>query len=138
MPDLEHAKELLTIAGDDLRALRAMADDPAFSTRVFGFHAQQAAEKTLKAWLSLAGIAYPKVHDLEALFEMVVDSGQGVPPSFRALERLTDFAVQFRYSAYVDLGEDLDRAATVSDVGALVEHVQRLAAECESRAEEET
>ncbi len=61
------------------------------------FHAQQCAEKYLKARLCEAGIEFGKVHDLVALLNQVLP----VEPTwetFRAdLALLTDFAVSFRY-----------------------------------------
>ena len=36
-----------------------MDDADVFADQVFGFHAQQAAEKLLKAWLALLGEVYP-------------------------------------------------------------------------------
>lgn len=52
MSDREHAEEILEAARRDLRALRAMTDVEAFPDEIFGFHAQQAVEKALKARLA--------------------------------------------------------------------------------------
>jgi hypothetical protein len=55
MSDLDHARELIEMSRGDLNALRGMLqlDESQgkiyFSDEVFGFHAQQAAEKCLKA-----------------------------------------------------------------------------------------
>ena len=61
------------------------------------FHAQQCAEKYLKARLSEAAKAFPKIHDLTVLLDMV----QKLEPMWEAHRRdlafLTDFAVKFRY-----------------------------------------
>ena len=46
-----------------------MDDSHVFADQVFGFHAQQAAEKLLKAWLALLGEVYPLTHDLEVLLD---------------------------------------------------------------------
>ena len=64
MSDSENARRLLALANKDLQAIMAMPDRSVFATEIFGFHAQQAVEKALKAWLSLAGARYPKAHDL--------------------------------------------------------------------------
>jgi HEPN domain-containing protein len=40
-----------------------MLDANDFPEEVFGFHAQQAIEKTLKAWIAVRRLAYPKSHD---------------------------------------------------------------------------
>jgi len=68
------------------------------------FHAQQCAEKYLKARLSEAGIGFAKVHDLVALLDQALE----VEPMWEAyrtdLAFLSDFAVSFRYP-----GESADR-----------------------------
>ena len=72
------------------------------------FHAQQCAEKYLKARLCEAGIAFPKVHDLVALLEHAL----AVEPQWEAhradLAFLTDFGVMYRYP-----GDSADRQAAV-------------------------
>jgi HEPN domain-containing protein len=68
------------------------------------FHAQQCAEKYLKAILAEAAIPFGKTHDLVALLEQVL-SQWPASEAFRAdLAYLTDFAVAFRYP-----GESADR-----------------------------
>ena len=57
MSDLDHARQMLAIAHRDLKALGGMLDSDIFAYEIFGFHAQQTAEKALKAWIAaLAGI----------------------------------------------------------------------------------
>ncbi len=48
MTDIEHAREMLSYAQRDLQALGNMLDPAHFPEEVFGFLAQQAAEKALK------------------------------------------------------------------------------------------
>ena len=48
MSDLEEARTLFEAAERDLSALRGMHDSSIFADEIFGFHAQQAAEKFLK------------------------------------------------------------------------------------------
>ena len=61
------------------------------------FHAQQAAEKYLKAFLTHAGLDFPPTHNLSKLVELAA----GLDPTFRSLlsivEPLTPYAVQLRY-----------------------------------------
>lgn len=59
MSDIENAKQLLSLAAEDVAAMEVLKDAEQVSSRIFGFHAQQAVEKALKAWLSLAGASYP-------------------------------------------------------------------------------
>ena len=71
MSDLKQAHVLLMSAERDISALRGMADAAVFADEIFGFHAQQAAEKLLKAWLALLGETYPTTHDLARLLAML-------------------------------------------------------------------
>ena len=102
MRDLDHALLMSRIALNDFKALKGMTDTAIFSDEIFGFHAQQAVEKALKAWLSLVGANYPKIHDLEELFALLTDHGESVPDQFRTLINLNDFAVQFRYDFFAE------------------------------------
>ena len=126
MSDPEHARMMLSLARRDLSALKGMQDAEVFHDAIFGFHAQQAAEKCLKAWLSLAGVAYPKVHELEELFALLDEHGAAVPNGFRELQRLTDYAVLLRYEVSGISGRSLDRPAIVAQVEKVVEHVGKL------------
>jgi len=61
------------------------------------FHAQQAAEKYLKAYLTAEEIEFPFVHNLEKLVELCARQD----PAFAALkalsQMLTPYAVELRY-----------------------------------------
>jgi len=65
MSDLDHARSLLTMARADLNALKGMLrqDEDYFSDEIFGFHAQQAAEKILKARIASLEGSYSRTHD---------------------------------------------------------------------------
>jgi len=73
------------------------------------FHAQQCAEKYLKARLSEAGVRFSKIHDLVALLELALP----VEPTWEEfredLAYLSDFAVTFRYP-----GDSADRDSASS------------------------
>ncbi len=61
------------------------------------FHAQQCAEKYLKARMQEAGITIPRTHDLEILLNELLPA-EPLWAAFRpATQNLTDFAVNFRY-----------------------------------------
>ena len=60
------------------------------------FHAQQAAEKALKALLVQLGIAVPKTHNLQGLVDLL-PSKLANDPVFRDAPRLSIYAVTFRY-----------------------------------------
>jgi len=124
---------MLRLAREDLEAAAIISDAPAVRARIFGFHAQQAVEKSLKAWLCLVGVEYPRIHDLGVLAGMLVEHGEPLPERFRGLEFLTDFAVQFRYAAFEDLEDGLDRRSLIREVTDLVKYVERLLSDAEGR-----
>jgi HEPN domain-containing protein len=126
MRDLEHARLMLTVARKDLKAMGGMTDVEAFDVEIFGFHAQQAVEKALKAWLSLSGIEYPWTHDLEQLFVLLEQGGETISDHFRSLVDLTDFAVQFRYEAFEGPDSEVDRMEVINRVTELIKHVDDL------------
>lgn len=75
MSDSKQARVLLEAARRDLRALEGMRDSAVFADEIFGFHAQQAAEKLLKAWLAIEGVLYPRTHDLDHLLRLLEQHG---------------------------------------------------------------
>jgi len=77
---------------------------------IFGFHAQQAAEKLLKAALSLRGVPFRRTHQLRELMDALADGGAPLPETLSDLDRLSPFAVELRYDD-VPVGEvvELDR-----------------------------
>ena len=75
----EHVHTLLHKATQDEAVLAELAVDSKFDDETVGFHAQQAAEKLLKAWLSYLGVNYPKTHRLETLIDLLNASGKSVP-----------------------------------------------------------
>jgi len=72
------------------------------------FHAQQCAEKYLKARLCEAGIAFGKIHDLVALLEQVLAAEPEWEICRKDLAFLTDFSVSYRYP-----GESADRECAI-------------------------
>ena len=60
------------------------------------FHAQQAAEKALKAVLVANGVDFPKTHDLAFLMQ-ALPSSVALPPPLVDLPTLNRFAVEQRY-----------------------------------------
>jgi HEPN domain-containing protein len=90
MSPAEDALLLLAIVRRHLRSLQ-LTLDPAYPDEDWGFTAQQAVEKLLKAWIVLADRQPPRVHDLEDLAAL---AGEEVDP---LLLDLQVFAVEARY-----------------------------------------
>jgi len=65
MSDLKCGRVLLAAVDRDIEILQLMHDSTSGPDEIFGFHAQQAAEKSLKSWLAFLGEVYPPTHDLD-------------------------------------------------------------------------
>lgn len=61
------------------------------------FHAQQCAEKYLKAILVARGVVFAKVHDLLLLSDQCEKAGVIVAIEAKQLNTLSDYAVRIRY-----------------------------------------
>jgi hypothetical protein len=95
---------LLTKAAEDEQVLDILMQHETASVASIGFHAQQAAEKLVKAAIKAAGAEYPLTHNVRALLELVEAAGIAVPEEFWDAGRLTPFAAQFRCDALPDEG----------------------------------
>lgn len=87
---------------------------------LFCFHAQQAAEKAIKAVLIVRAAAFPYVHDLARLLEVAREAGVAVPPQLVDVDLLTDYATLARYPGFAEIGEQ-DRDTAVAIARAVVE-----------------
>ncbi len=125
MRDLRQATAMLAMANKDLKALKGLPDAEAFDDEIFGFHAQQAIEKSLKAWAAVLGREYPLTHDISALLDPLESSGEDVKRYWDLIE-YNVFAVRFRYESLEVPDEPLDRAVSVRAIEDLMEHVDRL------------
>lgn len=96
-PQREEAVRLLRLARRDQSAFIALLDAPGVAVAVALFHAQQAAEKTLKAVMCLRGLEYRRTHDLEELAGQLTDAGIGPALDEADLRLLTPYAVEYRY-----------------------------------------
>lgn len=97
MPRTDQARLLLRKAAQDQAVLEKLIDDPVIEVDTLGFHAQQAAEKLLKALLATGGHDYPRSHDLGLLLDLVASVGLQLPEELLAVEALTLFASVYRY-----------------------------------------
>lgn len=61
------------------------------------FHAQQAAEKAIKAVYRKRGLIFRYTHDLKELLAGLHDAGMPIPDAVDQSAILTDYAHQFRY-----------------------------------------
>ena len=125
MSPSDRPRDLLALAENDYQAamILAHAEDP--QTDAAGFHLQQAVEKSLKAWLALKGIDYPRTHDLNPLLGLLEDQDENIEPFWTLLE-LNPFAVQFRYELPGEDFSNFEQLARLTKQ--LLAHVQSLLA----------
>lgn len=73
--DLHEFRDLVAVAQAELKAMGAMLDGEVVADAFFGFHAQQVAEKLLKAWIAMLGLKYPVTQNLARLEAVLNDAG---------------------------------------------------------------
>jgi len=90
--------------------LRASSSDETTLTfpvpdAAFGFHAQQAIEKLMKALLVLKTGSHPFSHDLASLHKRLEKAGVRLPVFGFPIERLSEYAGNARYDEPLPLDE---------------------------------
>ena len=84
-------------ANEDIRVVDELFQtDPQAYASTICFHAQQAVEKLLKAFLAFQGIDFPKTHDLDYLLDECQKIARE-PFEQIDLKSLADFGVSVRY-----------------------------------------
>lgn len=96
-PARELAHEWLARAERDLRVARYLLTMPDPPPESIGFHAQQCAEKALKAYLVLQQAPFERRHDLNYLIDLCVSSDTDFEQLRAEADELTPYAVEFRY-----------------------------------------
>ncbi|HET90798.1 MAG TPA: HEPN domain-containing protein [Chloroflexi bacterium] len=100
---LRHAQSDLALAG--------AASPPNVLYNQLCFHAQQAAEKSIKAVLIHYGVEFRRAHDIDYLMTLL-PSAVSLPPEAEQVVGLTGYAVMLRYPGdYEDLTEEEYREA---------------------------
>jgi HEPN domain-containing protein len=94
---LDLARVLLARAIDDETLVRKVSADTDVADAIVGFHAQQAAEKLIKAVLVARGVAFMKSHALSYLVGLVEEHHIDAPPELSEADVLSPWAVEFRY-----------------------------------------
>lgn len=115
-PQREEAERFLRLAKRDQAAFAALLNASAVDPAVACFHAQQAAEKALKAVMCLRGLEYRRTHDLEELAGTLADVGIVPPVGEIELRCLTPYAVEFRYddeTIHLISGDEAGRLITL-------------------------
>ena len=108
MKNRKFAEKFLYKAGQDMTVLEKWRQDPDIAEEILGFHAQQTAEKMLKAVLAYQGIEFPFTHRLTDLIDLGKEQGITLPAKLEDIRFLTPFAVEFRYDLYREDEDPVD------------------------------
>lgn len=105
-------------AEGDLRAAEHLLEVEQEDFFTAAFHAQQAAEKFLKALLVRFQIPFPKTHNIEQLLDLATPSAAPIQEELASATLLTPFGVEFRYP-----GDDIVDRETAQEAVHEAEHV---------------
>ena len=125
MSDTKQAVILIEAAEKDISALGGMFDESIFANEIFGFHAQQAAEKLLKAWIAILGEEYPHTHNVKVLLDILEQQGVAIK-RFATMAEYTPYAVRHRYASQARSADVIDRLPTVHLIDVLCLRVKDL------------
>ena len=111
-------QDWLRKADGDIEAARILVREELDDYEVAAFHAQQAAEKLIKAYLVRHQIEFSKTHEIRALRKLVAAIDQGLADELTEADDLTPYAVEYRYPG--DGGgvsqDDASAAAAVAEL----------------------
>jgi HEPN domain-containing protein len=96
-PKIAEIRSWLSKASQDLDASAWLLESPQALYGVVGYHCQQAAEKTLKAFLTWHELEFEKTHSLVALVGLCLPISSDFEALRKAATTLTPFAVTTRY-----------------------------------------
>ena len=115
------AAQWLIKADHDLQSAKRLMDGEPPLLDTAGYHCQQAAEKSLKAFLALNAVPIQRVHILGVLVEQCMEFDDSFQELREIADVLTPFAVVFRYPgdyvepALADAEDALKSACVVVD-----------------------
>jgi HEPN domain-containing protein len=114
MSDINDPLSWVERAEEDFAMARfALRRQPPFTYSAC-FHAQQCAEKYLKALLVASGHAFSKVHDLLVLSDECVQAGIFVAISDDLLSGLSYYAVRVRYPGDAPTSDEARQAVEIA------------------------
>ncbi len=90
-------RQWLRHAEEDLLVAQELMERDRLSYNPVGFHAQQAAEKFLKALLTRHGLAFPKTHSIRILLELALPVLPDLYDRLQHAHTLTPYGVEIRY-----------------------------------------
>lgn len=107
-------KEWVDKAEEDWAIAQRLLQPPPFYDDVC-FHAQQCAEKYLKAFLEERNIVFPKTHKLTELLDLSGGQLSELEPLRGELEKLSEYVVIPRYVGFRASREDAEEALKIAE-----------------------
>ena len=110
-------REWLAYAESDLKLAGVAKERRDILPELACFHAQQAAEKALKAVLLSKQIEFPFSHDLKALVGLLEKNDIPFPPEIREAVLLSSYAAEARYPGPIDeiTPSEVDEALRIAE-----------------------
>ncbi len=93
----ELVRQWLEKAEDDWRLSHRLAMDSEPYAEATAFHAQQAVEKYIKAFLTWHQLEFPKTHDIKRLLKLGGECDPRLTQELSDAADLTAYAVEYRY-----------------------------------------
>jgi HEPN domain-containing protein len=119
----ERSEILLSKARHDENLLDAVISNAMVADEIFGFHAQQAVEKLLKALLTRLDVPFKRTHNLRVLMDLLESKGSGLAVEFSEIDKLTPYGTLARYEEG-DFSAPLDRKRTRETIRKLREWIE--------------
>ncbi len=93
----DFVQQWLDRAHKDLRVAALLLEHATDDYESVGFHAQQAAEKFLKAYLVRHQVEFPKTHNITSLRQLLAQADQTLADRLAPADALTPYGVELRY-----------------------------------------
>ena len=122
-PHIQEALRWLRFADEDLDVARRLMRDDRVAVRHVCWLSQQAAEKALKAALTLDKVGFPFTHDLDAL-RNPLPAGWTVRTTPADLAELTEWGMESRYPGEWPEPTASDAAQAVSEARSVCESIK--------------
>jgi len=121
----ESTQDWLSHAGEDLLDIENNLASKHVSWSAVCFHAQQAAEKYLKALLIQRFSRPPRTHDLAELVGAARGAGYDLPDFTEECEALKDYAIDVRYPENVPIPDEARGRIVLAAAQRIIAAVQR-------------
>jgi len=93
----EHMDQWLARANEDFELAGHLVSENSPYLNAICFHAQQAAEKYLKAFLVYKQVEFPKTHDLVKILDLIATVNRPLAESLHDVKGLSNYGVDIRY-----------------------------------------